>query len=147
MFKLHQHQKKPEQRQHGQILGILLILYGCFQLFGAIFMGVIMWAASGGHFYYSVLKNPPLLVGFGIVLIILVLPFLVAYGLLERTKWAKSGVFAMSVAGILLSFVLLLLPLLLHWSTNRVVATTLLGGTITLLCLYGIWIATRRAVK
>jgi len=139
--------EKSEPRQHGQILGILLILYGCFQLFGTIFMGVIMWAVTGGHFYYNILKTPPLLIGFGILLLILVLPFLIAYGLLERTKWAKSGVFAMSVAGIVLSFVLLFLPLQLHWSTNRVIATTLLGGTITLLCLYGIWIATRRTVK
>jgi hypothetical protein len=68
--------EKPEQRQHDQILGILLILYGCFQLFGTIFIGVIMWAATGGHFYYQVLKTPRLLVSFGILLLILVLPFL-----------------------------------------------------------------------
>jgi hypothetical protein len=139
--------EEPERRQHGQILGILLILYGCFQLFGTIFIGVIMWAATGGHFYYQILKTPLSLVGFGILLLILVLPFLVAYGLLEKTKWAKIGLLTMSVAGILLSFGLFVLPLQLHWSTNRVIATTLLGGTITSLCLYGIWIATRRAVR
>ena len=137
--------EKSDQRQHGQILAILLIFYGCFQLLGTVFFGVILGAITGGHFYYRALKTPLLLLAFGIVLLILIIPFILAYGLLKRTKWAKGVLLAASMAGILMSFVLLFTSLL-YWSTNRIIVTTLWGGMIILLCLYGIWVTIRRAV-
>lgn len=135
--------EQSEQRQHDQILAILLILYGCFQFLGAAFFGIIVGAVTGGNFYYHVLETPRLLLAFGILLFILLLPFLLAYGLLKRTKWAKGVLFAVSIAGILTSFVLLFTSLL-YWSPHRVIATTLFGGVIISLCLYGIWVARRR---
>jgi len=135
--------EKSEHRQHGQILATLLIFYGSFQLLGTVFFGIILGAITGGNFYYHVLETPLLLLAFGILLLILLLPFLVAYGLLKRTKWAKGMLLAVSMAGILMSF-MLLFTLLLHRSTNRIIVTTLLGGMIIALCLYGIWFATRR---
>jgi hypothetical protein len=131
------------QRQHGQILAILLIFYGCFQLLGTAFFGVILGAITGGNFYYHVLKTPLLLLAFGILLLILLLPFLLAYGLLKRTKWAKGALLAAGMAGILLSIVSLFTSLL-YWSTNRIIVTTLFGGMMIALCLYGVWVAARR---
>jgi lysylphosphatidylglycerol synthetase-like protein (DUF2156 family) len=107
-----------DQREHDQILAILLIFYGCFQLLGTVFFGIILWAVTGGNFYYHVLKTPLLLTAFGLLLLILFIPFLVAYGLLKRTEWARGAVLAMSIGGILLSFLLLILPSQLNWSTN-----------------------------
>ena len=138
--------EKSDQRPYGQILAILLIFYGSFQLLVAAFYGGLLWVISGGYVYYDMLKTPTGFAFFGILLLILLCPFLVAYALLKRTGWAKGAVLLMSMVGILTTFMLLLLLSQPRWSTNRVIAMILVGGTITSLSLYGGWFVTRRDV-
>jgi uncharacterized membrane protein len=138
--------EKSDQRPYGQILAILLIFYGSFQLLAAAFFGGLLWAISGGYVYYEVLKAPGGFAFFGVLILVLLLPFLVAYALLKKTGWAKGAVLLMSVIGLSTSFMLLLLLSQPRWSTNRVIVMILVGGTITSLSLYGGWFATRHDV-
>ena len=111
-----------------------------------LFFGGLLWVISGGYVYYDVLKTPTGFAFFGILLLILLIPFLVAYGLLKRTGWAQGAVLLMSMAGILTSFMLLLLLSQPRRSTNRVIVMVLVGGTITSLSLFGGWFVTMRDV-
>jgi hypothetical protein len=135
---------KSDGRPYGQILAILLILYGSFQLLAAALFGGLLWAISGGYVYYDVLKAPGGLAFFGVLLLILLIPFLVAYALLKRAVWAKVAVLLMSMVGLWTSFMLFQMLSQPRWSTNRVIVMILVGGTITSLSLYGGWFATRR---